>query len=229
MKLDSDKWKNIVVDGLFAVGVDIDGTKTDLLSRYAIELMAWNRKKNLTAIKDPEEIAEKHFIDSAVLAKAIPLGASLLDIGSGGGFPGIVLKVIKPSLSVTLLDSSLKKINFLKHIIRTLGLENIQALHIRGEDLVAKNNFSNSFDVITSRAFSSLDKFITMAIPLLSERGIILAMKGDNISGEVEALDSLSLTLPDESVICSDYFNIKIKKYTLPYTDAKRSIIMLKA
>jgi len=212
-----------------AVGVDIDGTKVDLLSRYAIELIAWNRKINLTAIKDPEEIAEKHFIDSAVLTKAIPIGASLLDIGSGGGFPGIVLKVINPSLSVTLLDSSLKKINFLKHIIRTLGLKNIQALHIRGEDLAAKNNFSNSFDVITSRAFSSLDKFITMAIPILSERGIILAMKGDNISGEIEALDSLSLTLSGESVICSDYFDIKTIKYTLPYTDAKRSIVILKA
>jgi 16S rRNA (guanine527-N7)-methyltransferase len=227
MKLDSDKWKNIVVEGISAIDVDIDGKKTDLLSRYAIELLDWNQKINLTAIKDPEEIAEKHFIDSAIPLKFIPSGSRLLDIGSGGGFPGIVLKVINPSISVTLIDASLKKINFLKHIIRTLSLENVQALHLRGEDLEGKSDFSNSFDVITSRAFSSLDKFITMAFPLLSEKGMILAMKGKNISGEIKALNSLSLKLHDKSVNCSDYFDMKVKEYTLPYSDAKRSIIIL--
>ena len=107
----------------------------------------------------------------------------MLDIGSGGGFPGIPLKVLRPKLSVTLIDASRKKVSFLKHVIRTLKLDNIDAFHIRAEDLAAHPSYLNRFDVIISRALSSLEHFVRLAVPLLAKWGIIIAMRGKVTKG----------------------------------------------
>ena len=162
--------------------------KIRLFSTHAIELIKWTQKINITTITDPIEVASNHFLDSLVPAQFIPPEAAVLDIGSGGGFPGIPLKVLLPELSVTLIDASRKKVSFLKHVIRTLKLDNIEALHIRAEDLANHPSYINRFDVIISRALSSLDFFVRLALPLLADGGVIIALKGEVDQTELDDL-----------------------------------------
>jgi len=220
MKVGSQKWKDLITNGAKIMEIDINREKTDQFAIHAAELIKWNKKVNLTAITDPFEVVVKHYLDSIYPAHLVPSNASMLDIGSGGGFPGIPLKILIPSLSVTLIDATRKKVSFLKHVIRTLELQNINARHIRGEDLADESNDGGTFDVIISRAFGSLNDFLIESLPLLSGNGILLAMKGKEIDEEVKTINStfskyrLSLTL---------------EKYTLPYLGSKRSIIVIKA
>ena len=158
-----------------------------------------------------------------------PSGYLLLDMGSGGGFPGIPLKIMIPSLSVTLIDASRKKVNFLKHVIRMLGLENIEACHIRAEDLSRDSISNNTYDVIISRALSSLVNFVQMSLPLLSKDGFIIAMKGKMSVKKVESTLSLIMKKSDIQKNSRSNFNLILKKYRLPYLKSERSIVILKS
>ena len=139
MEIGTNEWSNFLIDHAKKIGIDFDRTQNRLFSAHAAELIKWNRKINLTTITDPIEVASNHFLDSLVPARFMPPHAAMLDIGSGGGFPGIPLKVLLPELSVTLIDASRKKVSFLKHVIRTLKLDDIEALHIRAEDLADRS------------------------------------------------------------------------------------------
>ena len=183
MQIGSKKWQNLIYEGAKNLDIHIDKQKIEKFAIHALELMKWNQKTNLTAIIDPFEVAVKHFLDSIVPVQIIPPNASLLDIGSGGGFPGIPLKISLPSLSVTLIDASRKKVSFLKHIIRILELKNIDALHIRAEEFANKPGVEKKYDVIISRAFSSMTTFAMTALPFLKKEGVIIAMRG-NVSGD---------------------------------------------
>ncbi|MCP4353133.1 MAG: 16S rRNA (guanine(527)-N(7))-methyltransferase RsmG [Desulfobacterales bacterium] len=234
LKLGSTQWKNIIRDGAGVVPGSqfmISDSQAEQFAVHATELLRWNQKINLTAIKDPFEVAVKHYIDSLAPAPAIPAGASLLDIGSGGGFPGIPLKILMPSLSVTLIDSSRKKINFQKHVIRILGLKKIDAVHIRAEELAMKEAFANAFDVVVCRAFSSLDSFISLALPLVAEQGTIIALKGKTAEAETESACSQSSevfrTLDSSEIKSKDDLSLVLKKYTLPYIDARRTMVLI--
>ncbi|MDH3879086.1 MAG: 16S rRNA (guanine(527)-N(7))-methyltransferase RsmG, partial [Desulfobacterales bacterium] len=154
MEIGSSEWQGFIIDSARELGIQIDEAVTAQFSDYACELLTWNRKINLTAITNPRDIAIKHFVDSLAPAGCIPDGARLLDIGSGAGFPGIPLKMLKPSITVLLIDAVRKKINFLKHVLRILGLENIEARQIRTENLLKGTGQATSFDVIISRALS---------------------------------------------------------------------------
>ena len=159
----------------------------EALSKFEIylrELKSWNEKFNLTAIKDDEGVVIKHFLDSLTPLKFIKPGSSLLDIGSGAGFPGIPLKIVEPSLKVTLLDSVNKKVTFMKHIISELGLTDIEAIHIRAEEL-AKTKKEN-YDVVISRALMNLSDFVKLGEPLLKPDGVLIAMKGSKAEEEVK-------------------------------------------
>jgi 16S rRNA (guanine527-N7)-methyltransferase len=173
-------------DGSLKMGGCVTDVELDQLTRHASELVRWNRKTNLTAITAPEEIAVKHVLDSMAPLPHIPLTARLLDIGSGGGFPGVVLKIMRPGLSVTLIDASRKKASFLSHVIRTLGLKDATALHTRAEALAAASQYRHGFDVIVCRALSGLDAFVTMALPLLAPEGLLIALKGKREEAEAE-------------------------------------------
>ncbi len=229
MQIGSKKWKNLIDDGAKDFDVKIDREKKDQFGIHALELVKWNRKINLTAITDPLEIAVKHFLDSIAPAPIIPPDASLLDIGSGGGFPGIPLKILMPSLSVTLIDASRKKVSFLKHVIRTLKLENIEALYVRAEDLARDSAFANNYDVIISRALSSMDTFVLMALPLLAKDGIIIVMKGKTSEEEIESVYSLINKMPGISEGNKSNITLILKKYTLPYLQSERSILIFKS
>ncbi len=132
---ESTEWAHIIDKGARAMGMCLERSQITRFAVHAKELMAWNRFAKLTAITDPIEIAVKQFLDIIPLFPLLPPGSRLLDIGSGGGFPGIPLKIMRPDLEVTLIDASRKKVSFQKHIIRTLALKDIEAHHIRAEEL----------------------------------------------------------------------------------------------
>jgi len=228
MQIGSKKWKALVIDGAREMGIEIDTKQMDQLTVHAAELIKWNKKINLTAITDPLEVAVKHFLDSMAPSKIIrpkvsEKQVSILDIGSGGGFPGIVLKILIPSLSLTLIDASRKKVSFLKHIIRTLKLDNAQAFHVRVEDLAKDPDFQNAFDFVVCRAFTSLDAFVLAAIPFLAKDGVIIAMKGKAAEKEMNALRALK-----NREISMEQLDMDCKKYRLPYLGAERAIFTLK-
>jgi len=213
MKIGSDEWSKLIIDGASAFDLDLDRSHTDLFATHANELLHWTKTTNLTTILDPFEVAVKHFVDSLAPAGLIAPGTTLLDIGSGGGFPGIPLKVIIPTLSITLIDASRKKVNFLKHVIRTLKLDGIEARHIRAEELAADSAYRNQFNVITSRALTDLKSFIRRARPLLAVNGQIIALKGKMDETEVEAVRPHILA---------------VETYRLPFAGSKRSIIKIR-
>ncbi|MEE9497150.1 MAG: 16S rRNA (guanine(527)-N(7))-methyltransferase RsmG, partial [Desulfobacterales bacterium] len=168
---------------------------------------------------NPRDIAIKHFLDSLAPAGFIPDRARLLDIGSGGGFPGIPLKILKPSISVLLIDGVRKKVNFLKHVLRTLNLENIEALQVRAENLLKDPESANSFDVIISRALSDLEPFVKNALPLLAKQGTIIAMKGAVAQKELDAV---------RSNVPGNLYALEVENYRLPSINTLRSIVIIK-
>jgi len=182
MKIGSVSWRNIILAGAEALALEVSARQMDLLARYAGELIQWNRKINLTAITDAHALAVKHFLDSMAPVGLIPAGVSLLDIGSGAGFPGIPLKIIRSDVKVTLIDAVRKKVNFQKHVIRTLGLEDIRSFQTRAEQFACEK----PFDVIITRALSSLKEFVLLALPLLAENGVMLAWKGNSVATQSE-------------------------------------------
>ncbi len=228
MEIGSEKWKRLIIDGAGHFGVHINRDQAQQLALHAALMLKWNRTTNLTAITDSMEVAVKHFLDSIITGPLISPGTAVLDIGSGAGFPGIPLKIVIPSLQVTLIDASRKKISFLKHAIRTLNLENIEARHIRAEDFAKKPAAANCFDVITSRALSSIKDFVLMAAPLLAKDGAIIALKGPDLQQEIEDLQLQTDAHTGLLRIGDVQYSLKVETFTLPYLESQRSIIILK-
>lgn len=182
---------------------------------YFQELIAWNKKVNLTRITELREVFINHFIDSLIPERFMPEGSSVVDIGSGGGFPGIPLKIIRPDLSVTLVDSSLKKNLFQRYLIRTLRLKRIVSLRERAETLANSKGF---YEVCIGRAFAPLSRFLPTAVALRASRGIIIAMKGPNFLKELKEVEP---QLPHRGI------SIKhVEKFILPYTKKNRTVIV---
>ncbi len=169
-----------------SLGLSPDKIQNFLL--FADELKKWNKKFNLTSIKDDRGLALKHFADSLLLLKVLGDSENLLDIGSGGGFPSIPVKIVIPQLSVVSVDAVEKKILFQRHISRILGFDNFEAVHARCEDLPSQ--YAGHFELIVSRAFSDIISFTVLAAPLLSKKGRMIAMKGKGGAGE--ATDSMT-------------------------------------
>jgi len=162
---------------------NISEDKIGLMREYACFLAEENKKYNLTRIVEPEEMANRHFLDSVVAEQYIPAGASVIDIGTGGGFPGIPLKIVRPDISLTLVDSSHKKIEFVQNGAEKIGLS-VTALAKRAEELTT---FRGQFDIVVSRAMAALNVLIEICIPLLKVGGTLLAYKGEDAVLEVEA------------------------------------------
>ncbi|MRR06256.1 MAG: 16S rRNA (guanine(527)-N(7))-methyltransferase RsmG [Deltaproteobacteria bacterium] len=181
------------------LGVKLTSKEIALFNGLAEELKKWNRKINLTAIKDDRDIVVKHFADSLSLLGRVKTPGTLLDIGSGGGFPAIPLKIMLPHLSVVSVDAVEKKILFQRHAARFLKLQDFSALHRRAEEL-AKSHAA-AFDSVVSRAFSDLPFFVSLALPLLKNGGQIIAMKGRDGREEADAakkqLDNLCAKVVD--------------------------------
>ena len=182
---------------------------------YYQELIAWNKKINLTRITERKKVFIEHFIDSLIPERFIPLNSSLIDLGSGGGFPGLPLKIIRPDLLVTLVDSSLKKVLFLRYLVRSLNLRGVVVLQKRLEH---HDPSDNRYDVCIGRAFSSLEKFMPFALALRSPQGIVIAMKGPNFLNELKAAEP---QLPHWGMSLK-----QLKEFVLPFTNKQRTIIV---
>jgi len=228
MKIGSKSWNGLIIEGANEFDIHLNHERVKSFSIYAEELIKWNKKINLTAITDPFEIAVKHFVDSIVPSLYIQHEDSIIDIGSGGGFPGLPLAILFPSLSVTLIDTSRKKISFLKHIARILKLNNISIYQTRAEDILKTNQISGSFDVIISRALFSLEKLMPIALPLVSENGKIIAMKGKEVNEDKELRGMNELLRIWKNKKSERNYTFSIKRYRLKEVSAERSLFIFK-
>ena len=202
------------------LGISLTDEKLNQLALFYQLLLSWNEKMNLTRITNQEEVYLKHFYDSLTLYKEIKLETvdTLCDVGSGAGFPGIVLKIAFPNLDITLIDSLQKRVNYLNEIIKELKLSNIRAIHTRCEDYARVNR--EKYEVVTARAVANLKVLSELCLPLVKENGYFIAMKGKateeldeakamigTLGGKIEHINEFSLHLEESSRTL-----IKIKK-----------------
>ncbi|MGN1222282.1 MAG: 16S rRNA (guanine(527)-N(7))-methyltransferase RsmG, partial [Christensenellales bacterium] len=152
---------------------------------YFEYLIEYNNNVNLTAITDMEDVYLKHFADSMLGAKYIKTGASVCDIGTGAGFPGVVLKIIRPDIKLVLVDSLNKRVDFLKNLLNKLQLFDVQVFHNRAEDVDFKNKFLNSFDCVVSRAVAKLNTLCEYCLPYVKPDGCFIAYKSADIKEEI--------------------------------------------
>lgn len=171
--------------------------------RYISLLQTWNQKMNLTAIDETEEIIEKHFYDCVLPLSDFDLKGTCADVGSGAGFPGIVWKIVKPDVDMTLIEPTGKRCHFLEAVITELGLKDIQVINERAEDFASK--YRESFDVVTARAVANMSVLSELCIPLVKADGLFVAMKGMHGKEEAQqaahALDVLGVQLLDMSEV----------------------------
>jgi 16S rRNA (guanine527-N7)-methyltransferase len=201
------------------LGIPLGKREFTLFEAYYRELMFWNKKISLVSVKSPLDVPLKHFIDSLTVLPFINYEKhSLLDIGSGAGFPGIPIKVVRNSLAVTLLDSSRKKTSFLKNIVRRLNLENIQVINRRVELFAQERTNNETFDVVISRSSFKLPVFIEKCSRLVSENGILIAMKGKEIDQELKEAMKLSDKAGLRFTMCQNI--------TIPVSGDPRKIVL---
>jgi 16S rRNA (guanine527-N7)-methyltransferase len=214
------KRRDLLARQLDQLDIPVTAEALDQLLWFLDELLRWNRRINLTAIVDPVEGIEKHLVDSLTLFPVLAGQERLLDIGSGGGFPSIPLKIVFGELQVVSMDASQKKIAFQRHIIRELGIRGVEAIHGRAEQLKKQEAYVGAFEAVVSRAFSSLTVFAGLALPYLSSMGRIIAMKG--AKGE-EEMQKARQKLNGMGLVCSKVHNLH-----LPGSGAERTLIVLR-
>lgn len=183
-------WMNIdrLCEQTIRLGVALTDEQIGKLDTYARLLVEWNEKMNLTAITEPDEVAVKHFADSLALLSLLPTQSfSLIDVGTGAGFPGVPLKIIRPDMRLTLLDSLNKRLLFLEEVCRTLSLESVTLIHDRAEEAGRKPQLREQFDVATARAVAALPTLCEYCLPLVRVGGRFIAMKGPEGEQEMQA------------------------------------------
>ncbi len=238
--------KTLLKASAAAYGVNLNDTALDRFDKYAEELVAWNEKINLTAITEPDEIVMKHFVDSLVVLSKVdlPKGASLLDIGTGAGFPGLALKIARPDLNVTLLDSTEKK---LKVVREKLGFttdeqcpadefgipfydmdkEAVHIIHARAEEAGQQKEFRERFDYVTSRAVANLQVLSELCIPFVKVKGHFISMKGPEGQAEMVAALGAIRTLGGRPQELMEYELVSAFDEEADET-ARRSIVLIK-
>lgn len=210
--------KDEFLEELKKINVKLTKLQLEQLDKYYNLLLEWNNKINLTRITEEKEVYLKHFYDSITLIKAINLNQNLniCDIGTGAGFPGIVLKIVFSNLNITLVDALNKRIEFLKLVINELKLKNIEAIHDRAENFIRNNR--NKYDLITCRAVSKLNIISELCIPGLKINGYFIPMKA-NIDDEIKNIEFL------------DKLNSKLERiisFKLPIENSIRNLVVIK-
>lgn len=204
-----------------AAGFSLSEEQLSQFSVYADMLLDWNEKMNLTAITDPFEIAVKHFADSLYGLQFLGKNDRIIDVGTGAGFPGIPLKIARPELSCTLLDSLNKRLRFLDAVVSELKLSDTETIHSRAEDGAAKKSpLREGFDVCVSRAVSQLNVLSEYCLPYVKTGGLFLAYKGGGINEELDEAMNAIKTLGGEID--------RVFRYTIPETDIAHSIVVIR-
>lgn len=206
---------NEFIQALKDLGINPTKTQLNQLEKYYKLLIEWNNKINITNITKKEEVYLKHFYDSLTIAKAINLNNinNMCDVGTGGGFPGLVIKIMFPHIKTTLIDSKNKKLLFIQDVINKLDIKDVEIIHIRAEE------YKNKFDLVVSRAVARIDKLVNYTMHLLNNNGTFIAMKG-NINEE--------LTKEIENQINKKYHIENIIKFKLEKENSDRSLVLIK-
>ena len=212
----------LLEDSLKKLNISIDEDQKSKFSKYYSLLLEKNKVMNLTRITDEEEIIIKHFVDSLMIAKVAEMEKveSLIDVGTGAGFPGIPIKIIWPEIKVTLLDSLDKRVGFLQEAIEELNLEGAEAIHGRAEDFGQDDNYREKFDLCASRAVADLSVLSEYCIPFVKEQGEFISYKADGSEEEIHnamnAIEALGGSLE------------RIATETIPGTDIKRQFAVIR-
>ncbi len=213
--------RDLIVNGSEKLNINLNENQVQQLMDYAALLKEWNEKINLTAITDDEGIATKHFLDSLTAIKTGFVKGKVIDVGTGAGFPGLVLKIAQPEIKLMLLDSLNKRINFLKEVSHNLSIdEGIEFIHSRAEDGGKNRNLRGQFDTVVSRAVANLTVLSEWCIPFLKEGGYFLALKGPLADEEIKDAKRAIKILGGR---IEDVFEAQI-----PFTDLKHKIIIIK-
>ena len=215
-KIFKEKLKNLANE----IDINLNEETLEQFYNYKNLIIDWNEKINLTAITDDFEFIVKHFIDSLTINKYIESKKTIIDIGTGAGFPGIPLKITNKDNKVILFDSLNKRLKVLEDVIEKIGLEDIETLHGRAEETFKNVKYREKYDVAVSRAVASLNVLVELMLPAVKVGGICICMKGNNADIEIEEAKKAIKVLGGEIV--------NIEKIILPEMDLERNIIVIK-
>lgn len=212
-------FNRIMQSYLKELNIELSDLQLNQFYKYMNILIEWNKVMNLTGITDPKEIIVKHFIDSLTVLDKIDENDSVIDVGTGAGFPGIPIKIALPKTKVVLLDSLNKRIKFLNEVIEKLQLNNIETIHGRAEDYGKDKKHREKYDVSIARAVAPLNILLEYLMPFTKVKGKVLCMKASNSEEEIRNSQNAIKTLSGELVDTEEFY--------IPTTDIKRKIIQI--
>lgn len=210
------------MEQLALLNISLNKNQIEQFYRYYELLIEWNKVMNLTTITDYDEVNEKHFIDSLSIVKILDFLdiKTVIDVGTGAGFPGIPLKIVFPHLKIVLLDSLQKRVNFLDTVINEIGLNSIITLHGRAEDFARKSEYREQFDLCVSRAVANLSVLSEYCIPYVKMGGIFIAYKSGNMQEELKQSE-IAVKVLGGSIE-------NVEKFNLPQSEIERSLILIR-
>ncbi len=208
-------------DSLDKLKIQYNDEQIEQFRSYYELLTEWNKKINLTAINGYEDVVRKHFIDSILICSLLDLNKDIriIDVGTGAGFPGIPIKILNPDCRIVLLDSLNKRVRFLETVVDELGLDNVECIHGRAEDVSREKKYRASFDLSVSRAVANLSTLCEYCIPFLKKGGMFVSYKSDKADDEINGSENAVRTLGSEIT--------SVKEIALPETDIVRKFVMI--
>ncbi len=209
----------VLKEGAAQLGCPLEERALSQFETFMALLLDWNTRMNLTAITDPKEVVAKHFLDSLTILPLLGQQDTLIDVGTGAGFPGIPLKIARPSLEVTLMDALNKRITFLQEVANTLNMANITCLHSRAEDAGVQKSHREVYDVAVSRAVAHLSILAEYCLPFVKTGGKFISMKGAAATEEIHDAKAAIMKLGGE---VSDVVTVQ-----LPFTDITHSLVVI--
>ena len=218
--MELNKFKELMKENLKELNIELSDLQLEQFYNYMNILIEWNKFMNLTGITELEEIITKHFVDSLTVLDKIDKNASIIDVGTGAGFPGIPVKIAFPETKVVLLDSLNKRIKFLNEVIEKLGLKNIETIHGRAEEYGRNKSHREKYDIAIARAVAPLNILLEYLMPFAKVDGKCLCMKGSSSEEEIKNSMNAIKLLGGEL--------IKTEEFCIPNTDIKRKIVQVK-
>lgn len=213
-------FKNKMIELARMINDELTENQVENFFKYMNLLLEWNEKINLTAITDVDDIILKHFIDSMTVLKYIEKDKSIIDVGTGAGFPGIPIAIMREDVKITLLDSLNKRINFLNEVCSELKINNIETIHGRAEEAGQNKQYREKYDIAVSRAVANMTTLSEYLIPFVKVGGICICMKGSEINHELEQAKFAIKELGGKIE--------KVEKFNLPDSDIERNIVIIK-